>query len=163
MNNMSLGLDLKWNGMALPFQVRTTPSEGVGKWEQLQQCEVTASTDAGWNRMCRKVNYLRGWRVLSASMYMAEKFPLYSYMPVSQFVVKKWCLSAYRCSVYEAVHLWKVGRFPAISAHLRKVGFRRCAHGTLSELLWLGFTFSTCLSTFGRWDDIAGKLRTFRR
>ena len=32
-------------------QIRTTPSEGVRKCEQLQQCEVTVSTDTGWNRM----------------------------------------------------------------------------------------------------------------
>ena len=29
------------------YQIRTTPSEGVGKCEQLQQCEVTVSADAG--------------------------------------------------------------------------------------------------------------------
>lgn len=133
------------------------------KCEQLQQCEVTVSTDAGWNRMCYEINYLHGWRVLSAGVDMAEKLPLCFYMPVSQLVVKIGCLSAYRCSVYGAVHLRKVGRFPAISAHLRKVEFRRCTHGTPSGLLWFGFTFSTGLSTFGRWDDIAGKLRTFRR
>ena len=113
--------------------------------------------------MCWKVSCLQGWRVLSAGMYMAEKLSLCFYVSVSQFVVKIGRLSAYRYSVYGAVHLWKVGRFPAIFAHLRKVEFRLCAHGTLSGLLWLGFTFSTCLSTFGRWDDIAGKLRTFRR
>lgn len=113
--------------------------------------------------MCWKVSCLQGWRVLSAGMYMAEKLSLCLYVSVSQFVVKIGRLSAYRYSVYGAVHLWKVGRFPAIFAHLRKVEFRRCAHGTPSGLLWLGFTFSTCLSTFGRWDDIAGKLRTFRR
>ena len=139
--------------------------------------------------MCYEINYLHGRRVLSAGVDMAEKLSLCFYMPVSQLVVKIGCLSAYRCSVYGAVHLRKVGRFPAISAHLRKVGrfpaisahlrkvgrfpaisahlrkveFRRCTHGTPSGLLWFGFTFSTGLSTFGRWDDIAGKLRTFRR
>ena len=92
--------------------------------------------------------------MLSAGMYMAEKLSLCFYVSVSQFVVKIGRLSA---SVYGAVHLWKVGRFPAISAHLRKVEFRRCAHGMPSELLWLGFAFSTCLSTFERWDDTAGK------
>ena len=45
-------------------QIRTTPSEGVGKCEQLQQCEVTVSTDAGWNCICWKVNYLQMWRAL---------------------------------------------------------------------------------------------------
>ena len=60
-------------------------------------------------------------------------------------------LSAYRYSVYGAVHLRKAGRFPAISDHHWKVEFRRCTQGTPSELLWLGFTFSICLSTFGRW------------
>lgn len=113
--------------------------------------------------MCYEINYLHGWRVLSAGVDMAEKLSLCFYMPVSQLVVKIGCLSAYRCSVYGAVHLRKVGRFPAISAHLRKVEFRRCTHGTPSGLLWFGFTFSTGMSTFGRWDDIAGKLRTFRR
>lgn len=107
--------------------------------------------------MCRKVSHLQGGRVLSAGMDMAEKFSLCFYVSVSQLVVKIGLLSAYRCSVYGAVHLRKVGRFPAISAHLRKVGFRRYAHGVPSELLWLGFAFSTCLSTFGRWDDIVGK------
>ena len=121
-------------------QIRTTPSEGVGKCEQLQQCEVTVSTDTGWDRMCWKVSYLQGWRVLSAGMGMAEKLSLCFYMSVSQLVVKIGCLSAYHCSVYEAVHFRKVGRFPAISAHLRKVEFRRCTHGTPSGLLWLGFT-----------------------
>ena len=149
--------------MASPFHIRSTPSEGVGKRQQLQQCEVMVSTDAGWNRMCWKVSCLHGWRVLSADMCIAEKLSLCSCVSESQLVVKIGCLSAYRCSVYGAVHLRKVGRFPAISAHLRKVEFRRCTHGTPSGLLWLGFTFSTCLSTFGRWDDIAGKLRTFRR
>ena len=71
---------------------------------------------------------------------MAEKLSLCFYVSVSQFVVNIGCLSAYRCSVYEAVHLRKAGRFPAISAHLRKVEFRRCTHGTPSGLLWLGFT-----------------------
>ena len=107
--------------------------------------------------MCYKINYLQGWRVLSAGMDMAEKLSLRCYVSVFQLVVKMGRLSAYRCSVYGAVHLRKVGRFPAISAHLRKVEFRRCAHGTPSGLLWLGFTFSTCLSTFGRRDDIVGK------
>ena len=95
--------------MISPFHIRTTPSEGVGKRQQLQQCEVTVSTDAGWNRMCYKINHIQGWRVLSAGMYMAEKHPLYSYVSVSQLVVKMGRLSAYRCSVYDAVHLWKVG------------------------------------------------------
>ena len=81
--------------------------------------------------------------MLSAGVDMAEKLSLCFYMPVSQLVVKIGCLSAYRCSVYGAVHLRKVGRFPAISAHLRKVEFRRCTHGTPSGLLWFGFTFST--------------------
>ena len=143
--------------MVLPFQIRTTPSEGVEKCEQLQQCEVMVSTDAGWNCICWKVSYLQMWRVLSAGVDMAEKLSLCFYVPVSQLVVKIVCLSAYHCSVDEAVHLRKVGRFPAISAHLRKVEFRRCTHGMPSGLLWLGFAFSTCLSTFGRWDDTAGK------
>ena len=121
-------------------QIRTTPSEGVRKCEQLQQCEVTVSADAGWNCMCWKVSYLQRWRVLSAGVDMAEKLSLCFYVPVSQLVVKIVCLSAYHCSVYEAVHFRKVGRFPAISAHLRKVEFRRCTHGTPSGLLWLGFT-----------------------
>lgn len=121
-------------------QIRTTPSEGVGKWQQLQQCEVTVSTDAGWNRMCYKINYLQGWRVLSAGMDMAEKLSSRFYVSGFQLVVKIGCLSAYHCSVYEAVHFRKVGRFPAISAHLWKVEFRRCTHGTPSGLLWLGFT-----------------------
>ena len=56
--------------------IRTTPSEGVGKWQQLQQCEVMVNTDAGWNRMRYKINYLQGWRVLSAGMDMAEKLSL---------------------------------------------------------------------------------------
>jgi len=121
-------------------QIRTTTSEGVGKWQQLQQCEVTVGTDAGWNRMCWKVSYLQMWRVLSAGVDMAEKLSLCFYEPVSQLVVKIVCLSAYHCSVDEAVHFRKVGRFPAISAHLWKVEFRRCTHGTPSGLLWLGFT-----------------------
>lgn len=70
--------------------------------------------------MCYEINYLHGWRVLSAGVDMAEKLSLCFYMPVSQLVVKIGSLSAYRCSVYGAVHLRKVGRFPAISAHLRK-------------------------------------------
>ena len=60
----------------MPFHIRTTPSEGVGKWQQLQQCEVMVNTDAGWNRMRYKINYLQGWRVLSAGMDMAEKLSL---------------------------------------------------------------------------------------
>ena len=67
--------------------------------------------------------------MLSAGVDMAEKLSLCFYVPVSQLVVKIVCLSAYHCSVDEAVHLRKVGRFPAISAHLRKVEFRRCTHG----------------------------------
>ena len=78
--------------------------------------------------MCYKINYLRGWRVLSAGVDMAEEISSCFYVSVSQLVVKIGCFSAYRCSVYGVVHLRKVGRFPAISAHLRKVGFRRCAH-----------------------------------
>ena len=86
MNDMSLGWI--WNGVASPFQIRTTPSEVVGKWQQLQQCEVTVSTDAGWNCICWKVNYLQMWRVLSAGVDMAEKPSLRFYVSVSQFVVK---------------------------------------------------------------------------
>ena len=95
--------------------------------------------------------------MLSAGVDMAEKLSLCFYVPVSQLVVKIVVPYAYHCSVDEAVHLRKVGRFPAISAHLRKVEFRRCTHGMPSGLLWFGFTFSTGLSTFGRWDDTAGK------
>ena len=95
--------------------------------------------------------------MLSAGVDMAEKLSSRFYVSGFQLVVKIGCLSAYHCSVDEAVHLRKVGRFPAISAHLRKVEFRRCTHGMPSGLLWLGFAFSTCLSTFGRWDDTAGK------
>ena len=102
-------------------QIRTTPSEGVGKWQQLQQCEVTVSTDTGWNRMYRKVSHLQGRRVLSAGVDMAEKLSLYFYVPVFQFVVKIGCLSAYRCSVYGTVHLRKAGRYRGEIAHLPKV------------------------------------------
>lgn len=90
-------------------QIRTTTSEGVGKRQQLQQCEVTVGTDAGWNRMCWKVSYLQRWRVLSAGMDMAEKLSLRCYVSVFQLVVKMGRISAYRCSVYGAVHLRKVG------------------------------------------------------
>ena len=74
--------------MVLPFQIRTTPSEGVEKCEQLQQCEVMVSTDAGWNCICWKVSYLQMWRVLSAGVDMAEKLSLCFYVSVSQLVVK---------------------------------------------------------------------------
>ena len=71
--------------------------------------------------MCCKINYLQGWRVLSAGMDMAEKLSLCFYVSVSQHVVKIGRLFAYRCSVYGTVHLWKVGRYRGEIAHLPKV------------------------------------------
>ena len=85
--------------------------------------------------MCYKINYLQGWRVLSAGVDMAEKLSLCSYMPVSQFVVKKWCLSAYRCSVYEAFHLRKVECYRGKIAHLPKVRTDLSERSDLA-LLW---------------------------
>lgn len=71
--------------------------------------------------MCYKINYLQGWRVLSAGMDMAEKLSLCFYVSVSQLVVKIGRLSAYRCSVYGAIHHRKVGRYRGKVAHLPKV------------------------------------------
>ena len=71
--------------------------------------------------MYRKVSHLQGRRVLSVGVDVAEKLSLCFYVSVSQLVVKIGCLSAYRCSVYGTVHLWKVGRYRGEIAHLPKV------------------------------------------
>ena len=71
----------------------------------LNERKVTVSTDAGLNRMCRKISCLWKCCVLPVGMSTAEKNSLCLYVLVFQYVMKMNRFSAYRCSVHAAAHL----------------------------------------------------------